>query len=207
MKSNFSFQIEEITRAVPAELNQELFDQVFGEGAVNNEEEFRNKIKEGIASQFVADSNYKFLLDVRTYLMNKIGKLEFPDALLKKIMLLNNEDKGESFVEENYEKSIEELTWHLIKEQLVAANEIKVEQEDILNMAKENTRMQFAQYGMMNLPEEMLENYAKEMLKKKENIEGLVNRAVEVKLSAALKAKAALNNKEVSMEEFNALLK
>ena len=90
---------------------------------------------------------------------------------------------------------------------MVEANGIKVEQEDILNMAKENTRMQFAQYGMMNLPEDMLENYAKEMLKKKENIEGLVNRAVEVKLAAALKAKVVLNAKEVSMEEFNNLLK
>ena len=207
MKSNFSFQIEEITRAVPAALTQELFDQVFGEGAVSSEEEFRGKIKEGIAAQFLADSNYKFLLDVRTYLMNKVGKLEFPDALLKKIMLMNNEDKGESFVEENYEKSLEELTWHLIKEQLVEAFEIKVEQADLLAIAKENTRMQFAQYGMMSLPEEMLENYAKEMLKKKENVEGLVNRAVESKLAAALKGKATLNNKEVSMEEFNNLLK
>ena len=207
MKSNFSFQIEEITRAVPAALTQELFDQVFGEGAVSSEEEFRGKIKEGIAAQFMADSNYKFLLDARTYLMNKVGKLEFPDALLKKIMLMNNEDKGESFVEENYEKSLEELTWHLIKEQLVEAFEIKVEQADVLEMAKENTRMQFAQYGMMSIPEEMLENYAKEMLKKKENVEGLVNRAVETKLAAALKGKIALNNKEVSMEEFNSLLK
>ena len=207
MKSNFSFQIEEITRAVPAALTQELFDQVFGEGAVSSEEEFRGKIKEGIAAQFLADSNYKFLLDARTYLMNKVGKLEFPDALLKKIMLMNNEDKGESFVEENYEKSLEELTWHLIKEQLVEAFEIKVEQADLLGIAKENTRMQFAQYGMMSLPEEMLENYAKEMLKKKENVEGLVNRAVETKLAAALKGKVALNNKEVSMEEFNNLLK
>ena len=207
MKSNFSFQIEEITRAVPAALTQELFDQVFGEGAVSSEEEFRGKIKEGIAAQFLADSNYKFLLDARTYLMNKVGKLEFPDALLKKIMLMNNEDKGESFVEENYEKSLEELTWHLIKEQLVEAFEIKVEQTDVLEMAKENTRMQFAQYGMMSIPEEMLENYAKEMLKKKENVEGLVNRAVETKLAAALKGKVALNNKEVSMEEFNNLLK
>ena len=207
MKSNFSFQVEEITRAVPAALDQALFDQVFGEGAVSSEEEFRGKIKEGIAAQFVADSNYKFLLDARTYLMNKVGKLEFPDALLKKIMLMNNEDKGESFVEENYEKSLEELTWHLIKEQLVEAFGIKVEQADILEMAKENTRMQFAQYGMMSIPEEMLENYAKEMLKKKENVEGLVNRAVESKLAVALKSKAALNNKEVSMEEFNNLLK
>ena len=207
MKSNFSFQIEEITRAVPAALTQELFDQVFGEGAVSSEEEFRGKIKESIAAQFEADSNYKFLLDARTYLMNKVGKLEFPDALLKKIMLLNNEDKGESFVEENYEKSLEELTWHLIKEQLTEAFEIKVEQADILAMAKENTRMQFAQYGMMSIPEEMLENYAKEMLKKKETVEGLVNRAIESKLAAALKGKVALNNKEVSMEEFNDLLK
>ncbi len=207
MKSNFSFQVEEITRAVPAALTQELFDQVFGEGAVSSEEEFRGKIKESIAAQFEADSNYKFLFDARTYLMNKVGKLEFPDALLKKIMLLNNEDKGESFVEENYEKSLEELTWHLIKEQLTEAFEIKVEQADILAMAKENTRMQFAQYGMMSIPEEMLENYAKEMLKKKENVEGLVNRAVESKLAAALKGKVALNNKEVSMEEFNNLLK
>ena len=207
MKSNFSFQVEEITRAVPAALDQALFDQVFGEGTVSSEEEFRGKIKEGIAAQFMADSNYKFLLDARTYLMNKVGKLEFPDALLKKIMLLNNEDKGESFVEENYEKSLEELTWHLIKEQLVEAFGIKVEQADILEMAKENTRMQFAQYGMMSIPEEMLENYAKEMLKKKENVEGLVNRAVESKLAVALKSKAALNNKEVSMEEFNNLLK
>ena len=207
MKSNFSYQVEEITRAVPAAVDQALFDQVFGEGAVTSEEEFRGKIKAGIAAQFEADSNYKFLLDARTYLMNKVGKLQFPDALLKKIMLLNNEDKGESFVEENYEKSLEELTWHLIKEQLVEAFEIKVEQADILEIAKENTRMQFAQYGMMNLPEEMLENYAKEMLKKKENVEGLVNRAVESKLAAALKGKATLNNKEVSMEEFNNLLK
>ena len=207
MKSNFSFQVEEITRAVPAALTQELFDQVFGEGAVSSEEEFRGKIKEGIAAQFMADSNYKFLLDARTYLMNKVGKLEFPDALLKKIMLMNNEDKGESFVEENYEKSLEELTWHLIKEQLVEAYEIKVEQADILEIAKENTRMQFAQYGMMSIPEEMLENYANEILTKKENVEGLVNRAVESKLAAALKEKAALNYKEVSMEEFNNMLK
>ena len=207
MKSNFSFQVEEITRAVPAALDQALFDQVFGEGAVSSEEEFRGKIKEGIAAQFMADSNYKFLLDARTYLMNKVGKLEYPDALLKKIMLLNNEDKGKSFVEENYEKSLEELTWHLIKEQLVETFGIKVEQDDLLAIAKENTRMQFAQYGMMSVPEEMLENYAKEMLKKKENVEGLVNRAVESKLAAALKEKVTLNNKEVSMEEFNNLLK
>ena len=203
MKSNFSLQAEETPRCVAGEQTQEIFDQVFGEGVVKTEEEFRAKVKEVIANQFVADSDYKFLLDARKMLMEKVGKLEFPDALLKRIMRLNNQDKDEKFVEDNYDKSIEELTWHLIKEQLVKANDIKVEQDDILNMAKEATRAQFAQYGMLSVPEEILDNYAKEMLKKQETVEGLVNRAAESKLSAALKAKATLNNKAVSMEEFN----
>ena len=203
MKSNFSFQVEEITRFVPGDLNQELFDQVFGKDAVKTEEEFRAKVKEGIAAQFVADSDYKFLIDARKMLMEKVGKLEFPDALLKRIMLLNNKEKGEEFVAENYEKSVEELTWHLIKEQLVKDNEIKVEQEDVINMAKDATKAQFAQYGMMTVPEDILENYAQEMLKKKENVDGLVGRVVEAKLATALKAKVTLNTKTVSMEEFN----
>ena len=203
MKSNFSFQVEEITRFVPGDLTQELFDQVFGKDAVKTEEEFRAKVKEGIAAQFVADSDYKFLIDARKMLMEKVGKLEFPDALLKRIMLLNNKEKGEEFVAENYEKSVEELTWHLIKEQLVKDNEIKVEQEDVINMAKDATKAQFAQYGMMTVPEDILENYAQEMLKKKENVDGLVGRVVEAKLATALKAKVTLNNKTVSMEEFN----
>ncbi|WP_294613235.1 trigger factor [uncultured Bacteroides sp.] len=203
MKSNFSYQVEEITRHVEGELTQELFDQVCGEGVVSTEEEFRAKIKEVIANQFVADTDYKFLIDARKMLMEKVGKLEFPDALLKRIMRMNNQDKDEKFVDDNYDKSIEELTWHLIKEQLVKANDIKVEQEDVVNMAKEATRAQFAQYGMMNVPEELLENYSKEMLKKKESVEGLVNRVVEAKLASALKSQVKLNNKTISAEEFN----
>lgn len=200
---NFSFQIEEITRMIPGELNQELFDQVLGEGKASNEEEFRAQIKETIAGQFAADSDYKFLTDVRNYIVNKIGKLEFADDLMKRIMLENNKEKGEEFVSEHYEKSLEELTWHLVKEKLVAANNIKVEQADVNEMAKEATRAQFAQYGMINVPEELLENYSKEMLKKRESVEALVNRVVESKLSEILKGQVTLNHKAVSAEEFN----
>ena len=200
---NFSFQVEEITRFVSAELSQEIYDQVFGEGTVNSEEEFRAKVKENLQAQFAPDSDYKFLLDVREYLTNKVGKLEYPDALLKRIMLMNNEEKGQEFVDENYDKSIEELTWHLIKEELVSKNGIKVENEDVMEMAKAATRAQFAQYGMMNVPEEMLENYSKEMLKKKESVDGLVNRAIETKLASALKGQVTLDEKNISLDEFN----
>jgi trigger factor len=205
LKSNFSYQVEEISRFVPGELTQELFDQVLGEGVAKSEEEFRTKIKEGIQAQLVGDSDYKFMVDARQMLTEKVGKLEFPDALLKRVMLLNNQEKGEEFVNENYEGSIKELTWHLIKEKLVKANDIKVEQADILEMAKKTTKAQFAQYGMMSVPDEVIENYAKEMLKKKEAVENLVNRAVEDKLAAALKAQVTLENKTVSVEEFNKL--
>ena len=203
VKANFSYQVTEITRFVAGDLNQEIFDQVFGKDAVKSEEEFRARVKEGIQAQFAMDSDYKFLIDFRKAMMEKVGKLEFPDALLKRIMQANNADKGEQFVEENYDKSIEELTWHLIKEQLVEANQIKVDNDDVTAMAKEATKAQFAQYGMMNVPDELLDNYAKEMLKKKESVDGLVNRAVETKLIAAVKPQVSLVEQTVSIEEFN----
>ena len=201
-KGEFNFQITEITRFVPGPFNQELFDTVFPGGEVKSEEEFRAKVKELIANQFKKDSDYKFILDVRKYATEKIGKLEFPDEKLKKILLANANGDQEK-VDAQYDKSIEELTWHLIKEQLVEQNEVTVDDEDVKNMAKEVTRMQFAQYGMLNIPDEYLENSVTEMLKKRETVDNLIDRCIEVKLGAALKEKVTLNEKTVSAEEFN----
>ena len=132
----------------------------------------------------------------------KVGKLEFPEEKLRKIMEINaNGDKEK--VDSQFEKSLEELTWHLIKEQLVEKNGVKVEDEDVRNMAKEVTRMQFAQYGMLNIPDEYLENSVKEMLKKRETVDNLIDRCIEVKLGVALKEKVTLKENTVSAEEFN----
>ena len=207
LESNFSFQITEIQRFVKAELNQELFDQVFGEGTVKSEDEFRAKIAEGLKPQLEANSDYKFMHAVRTYCENKVGELTWPDELLKRIMLLNNKDKGEDFVEKNYAESIKQLKWHLIKEQLVKANEIKIEDADVKAAAIEMARMQFAQYGMTNVPDEYVENYANELLKKREAVDNFVERAIDVKLAAALKSTVTLNNKEVTLDEFNEMMK
>ena len=205
-EGDFTFQITEISRYVKAEINQELFDQTFGEGTVKSEKEFRQKIADTVSQQFKADSDYKFLLDVRSHMEKKVGKLEFPEALLKRVMLNNNKDKGEDFVEKNFEASIKELGWHMIKEQLVAAQEIKVEDADLKNVAKEAARAQFAQYGMSNVPDEYLDNYAAEMLKKRENVDGLVDRAVDVKLTAALKNVVKLEEKDITLEDFQKML-
>ena len=207
IESNFSYQITEIQRFVKAELNQELFDQVFDEGNVKSEDEFRAKIAEGLQPQLEANSDYKFMLDVRTYCENKVGELTWPDELLKRIMLLNNKDKGEDFVEKNYADSIKQLEWHLIKEQLVKANDIKIEDADVKAAAMEMARMQFAQYGMTNVPDEYVENYANELLKKREAVDNFVERAIDVKLAAAIKNTVSLNNKEVTLDEFNEMMK
>ncbi len=200
---DFSFQINEITRFAPGDLNQEVFDMVFEKGTVTTEEDFRARMKDLVAAQYLADTDYKFLIDVRDAMVAKVGKLEFADALLKRLMQLNNKDKDEKYIEENYDKNIQELTWHLIKEQLVQQAGIKVEQEDILNAAKEMTKAQFAQYGMLNIPEDILNNYSQEMLKKKENIDNLVNRSIETKLAVALKDQVTLEPKIISVEDFN----
>ena len=205
-EGDFTFQITEISRFVKAEVNQELFDQTFGEGTVKDEKEFRQKIADTISQQFKSDSDYKFLLDVRAHMEKKVGKLEFPEALLKRVMLNNNKDKGADFVEKNFDASIKELGWHLIKEQLVAAQEIKVGDDDLKNVAKEAARAQFAQYGMSNVPDEYLENYAQEMLKKRENVDGLDDRAVDLKLTAALKSVVKLEEKDITLDKFQEML-
>ena len=206
LKSDFSFQITEIRHFQPAEVNQALFDRVFGEGTVKNEKEFREKIAEQLKAQFVGSSDYKFMLDVREHLEKKVGNLEFPEALLKRIMVNNNKDKGEDFVEKNFEGSIQELKWHLIKEQIVAAQKIEVKDEDLKEVAKSAIRAQFAQYGMSNVPEDVVENYADEQLKKRENIENFVDRAVDQKLTEALKSVVKLDEKTVTLDEFNKLM-
>lgn len=206
LTADFSYQITEISRYVKAEVNQELFDQVYGKDVIKDEKDFREKIAEGLKAQFAVDSDFKFIQDVRKYLVDKVGALTYPDALLKRIMLNNNKDKGEEFVEKNYEQSIKELTWHLIKEQLVKANGIKIEDADIEETAKEAAKAQFAQYGMNNIPEEYIENYAKDMLKRREYIDSFVDRSIDRKLTEILKNVVKLENKTATLEEFNKMM-
>ena len=206
LESDFSFQITEIRHFQPHAVDQELFDRIFGEGNVTDEASFRQKIADGIKPQFVGNSDFKFLQDVRKYMEEKVGELQFPEAILKRVMLQNNKDKGADFVEQNFEGSIKELKWHLIKEQLVNACHVKVEDADLKQVAKGAVRQQFAQYGMNNVPDDVLENYAEEQLKKRENIEGYVERAIDVKLMQALKQVVKLNVKEVTFDEFNKMM-
>ena len=203
--SDFSYQITEITRYKKHDINQELFDQVFGEGTVAGEAAFRAKVAEGVQQQLNANADYRFLSDVRKYVEEKLGDVKYADDLMKRIMLANNKDKGEEYVEKNYEASIKELTWHLAKNILLEQCAVKIDDADVKAVAKEMTRMQFAQYGMTNIPEEYLDNYAEEMLKKPDQADQFVNQAADRKLMIALKDVVTLDTKEISFEEFSRL--
>ena len=120
---------------------------------------------------------------------------------------MQGNNPGKEIDEEEFRNSLKELTWHLIKEQLSDQYEIKVEQADVLETAKTIARMQFAQYGMPNVPEEALVNYANSMLNDKNQVQGLVSRTVENKIIEKALATVNLNRKSVSVEEFNGLFK
>lgn len=204
---DFSFQITQISHFVPAENNEELWKAVYGQDAdIKDEAAFRKTIAEGVRQQLVQDEDFKFMQDVRKHCEKKVGELTFANDILKRVMLQNNQDKGEKFVEENYDRSIKELTWHLIKNKLVEQTGVKVEEQDICEIARQSTRAQFAQYGMGNIPDELIEKYADEMLKKRENVEPLVEAAIDRKLAVALKEVVKLDTKEISLEDFNKML-
>ena len=205
-ESDFSYQITSIQRFKNHAVDQELFDQTFGKDQVKDEKEFREKIAEGLKKQLEKESDYKFLMDVRKYAEDKVGQLTYPDALLKRVMKENNKDKDQEFIDKNYEASIKELTWSLIRNKLSEKAQIKVNDEDVRNAARETARIQFAQYGMNNVPDEYVNNYADELLKKQDTVQQFVDRAIDLKLIEATKKDVKLNKKSISLDDFNKMM-
>ena len=204
-EGDFSYQITSIRHFEKHAIDQELFDQVFGKDTVKDEKAFREKVSEGLKEQFTFDQDFRFLQDLRKYCEEKVGQLTFPDALLKRILKENNKDKDDEFINKNYEPSIKNLTWDLIRNKIAEKAGLKVDDNDVKNVAKEVARAQFAQYGMLYLGEEYVDNYANELLKQQDTVQQFAERALEEKITAAEKAVVTLNHKEISFDDFNKL--
>ena len=212
-KGDFSFQVTEVSRWEKAEVNEQLWQGVYGkDSGIKDEKGFREAIAKGLAQQLQGDSDFKFLQDVRAHVLKKIGKVQYPDEMLKRILLANNskdlktEEDKKKFIDDNYQGSLEALTWDLAKNQLAVAAGIKVEDKDVENAAEEMARMQFAQYGMSNVPEEYVKNYAKELLKKEDTVRQMADRALDQKLTEKLKTVVKLDHKETSLDDFNKMM-
>ena len=207
LTSDFAYQITEISRFTKAPVDQDLFDMIYGEGVVTSEEQFREKLTEQIKYENSTETDFKLLQDIRKYCEDKVGDLTFPEALLKRVMLSKNKGEGaEEKIEKNFELSLKELKWHLIKEQLIEQFGIKINDEDVKASAKEFARIQYAQYGMNNLPDEYIERYADDLLEKQENLDGIIDRSIDNKIEECVKNTVKLNNKEVTADEFNKLI-
>ena len=205
-QGDFSYQITEVQHFEKHAVDQELFDQVFGKDEVKDEKSFREKIAEGVKQQLATDEDFRFLQDLRKYAEEKVGQLTYPEALLKRVLKENNKDKDDEFINKNYEASLKDLTWSLIKNKLAEKAEVKVNDDDVKNVAREIARAQFAQYGMQNVGEEYVNNYAEELLKQRDTVNQFAERAVDEKLVAAIKPVVKLNHKESSLEDFNKMV-
>ena len=204
MEGTFKCIVGEIQKFEKAVLGQEFFDKVYGEGEVKSENEMRTRIREEIASSYKRESEYRFLVDTRETLIKK-AKLDLPVEFLKRWMLETNENITEEQLKADFEKYEDDFRWQLIKEHLLMQQEIKVSAEEALEMAKGVALNQYMQYGISNVPDDYLENFAKEMLSKPEEARRIYDQKAEEKLMAYIKSAASLSEKELSSEKFRKL--
>lgn len=205
MTSDFTFELREITRHEAAAIDAALFAKVYGENNVKDEADFRARVKSEIEANMAEDAKYKFGLDAKAAIMKKMESLSFPEAFLKRWVLATNEKMTQEELDKDFPKMLEELKWHLAKDQLMKEYKIQVEKEDVEAYAKEVARMQFMQYGLMHVEDEYLNNFAQEMLKKEDQLRGIVERVAENKIYDAVRGAAKVEEKAISHEDFGKL--
>jgi len=203
---DFEVDIKEISKFEKSEINQDLFDKAFGKDTIKSKEEFEAKIKAQIKVSIDKEAEYKLLLDAKSKLVKKYNP-ELPSEFLKRWLKETNDGKlTEEQIETEFSAFEEDLQWQLIKDKIIKENEIKVEESEVLDAAKDFAKMQFLQYGMSDLPEEHIENYAKEILKNKDEGRKLYEKTLEDKVLAYLKETVKIEEKEVTTEEFKKIL-
>lgn len=204
---DFNIEIKEIIVLRPAELNQEYFDNVFGKDQVHNEDEYKAALKDMIARQLANDSNYRFTIDAKDTISKAVGTLTLPDTVLKDYLKTQNESLTDENIDEEYTRLRPDLEWQLTRDAIAQQLDVKVEEADLVNVAKMMAQNQFAQYGMTNLPDDVLTKYANDILKEPKSRESIVNQTVDMRLYAAIKDAVTIDDKTVSVEQFNELFK
>ncbi|WP_298418882.1 trigger factor [uncultured Kordia sp.] len=197
-----SFKINEANTRELAELNQELFDKLFGEGNVSTLEEVKGKIKEDAERQFVQQSDQRLLNDVTEGLIENT-KFDLPADFLKKwIQSAGEQELTVEQAEEEYGKSEKGLRYQLIQDKLVKENEVQVQFEDLKEFSKQMIKAQMAQFGQMNPSDQELEDIAARILSNQEEVRRLTDQLLSQKLLELFKEKANLKKKEVTYENF-----
>lgn len=204
IEGSFKCFIDEVQKFEKAEINQELFDKVYGEGTVKDEAEFDKKLKEEMKGQYERDSEYRFSIDVRESVVKK-AKIELPVEFLKRWILETNENMTQEQIDSDFSQYEDDFKWQLIKDHLYKKYELTVNEEEVKESAKEVARAQYMQYGIQDIPEEYLESYANELLTKKEEARRIADRKLEEKLINFIKNTAKLEDKDITVAKFKKL--
>jgi trigger factor len=204
VKGLFRIEIAEVLEFKNHEINQELFDKVYGENLVKSESEFHEKLVEELNANYERESNYKFAIDSKEFLINK-ARLALPVDFLKRWILETNEKMTAGQIEKEFTDYEKEFQWQLIKDQMIRENDIKVSEEELLEFAVSLARNQFYQYGLYNVPEEHITSYAKEQLGKKEEARRLYDQKYEDKIYKLMKDTVKLDKKEITADKFKKL--
>lgn len=207
-KGDFEFDIKEIIVLKPAELGEEYYKEVFGaDGNVNDEAGYRAAVKVMIENGLANEENYRFTIDARDVIMDKVKDAKLPDEVLEEYLIMNNKDIDDKNVKEVYEGMKGSLLWDLAKEAIMTQLGITLSEEDVKETAKMLARQQFAQYGMANAPEDAVERFANDIMKDQKSIDRLRQNALDSKFFNGLRQAVTVDEKTVSVDGFNELFK
>ena len=197
--------VKEVKTFVEAEQTQEIYDRMFGEGVVTDEAGFEAKIAERIALEYKQESDFRFVLDAREYLLNKTN-IELPEEFMKRWLFTINEGK---FTMEDIEKDFalfcKDFRWQMISQYIMREQKMEITREEVLAAAKQIAKYQFAMYGLNDVPEEQLNHYAESILANEKEGRRIVEKTEQDKVIGYVKSVVTLEEKEISIEDLQAM--
>lgn len=204
LTSDFQYKILSVNKVEKADINQELFDKVFGENAVSSEQDFRERVKADIAAMFRHESIHKFNHDTEDAILKQMN-LSLPDEFLKKwIMTMNEKPITTEQLEKEYPSYSREMQWRMIENEIATKQNIKVEEEDLKQYAASVIMQQFGQYS---LGADMIEDFANRYLQKQENINKAAEAVKSKKVFDYLNQTVPKNVKNVTYDEFTHIVR
>ena len=197
--------VKEVKTFVEAEQTQEIYDRMFGEGVVTDEAGFEAKVAERIALEYKQESDFRFVLDAREYLFNKTN-IELPEEFMKRWLFTINEGK---FTMEDIEKDFalfcKDFRWQMISQYIMREQKMEITREEVLAAAKQIAKYQFAMYGLNDVPEEQLNHYAESILANEKEGRRIVEKTEQDKVIGSVKSVVTLEEKEISIEDLQAM--
>jgi trigger factor len=193
--------VKEVKRFIEPEINQELFNKMFGEGVVNTIEEFEAKIVERMRSEYAQESDYRFMLDARDYLIEKAA-IAVPEKFLKRWLFTANEGKFTmDEIEKDFGLFLKDFRWQMIRQYFVKEQKLETKREELVAQAKNIAAYQFAMYGLPNVPEEQLNQYADSLLSNEKEGRRIFDKVEEDKVIGYVRSIVKLDKKSVSVDK------